>query len=1095
MLQQDNVRSKLQSSTDDLGQSTRDYSDLDRIMADLPNGFATFDREWRYTYANNRLLNIFKLSRTEVLGRKAWEVFPHQVGIDHFDRLNHAMTERVETQFEFYYELADCWVEHRVYPTADGLAILMADISDRKQTEFRLIEQQRLLQESAAVYHNLFDSIDEGFCIVEVMFDAHEKPVDYRFLQANPAFIRLTGFPADAVGKTAYELVPDLEPFWLETYRNILLTGESVRFENESVPMSRWFDVYASRVGDATSRRVAIVFTNITERKQAEKLSQRVAKFDAFRIVLADALRPLADPVEIQETASRLLGEHLGANRVLYFEIIGPNYVVQRDYVNGVSPLAGDYPIESFRTKFLAAYRSGQTISEFDIAADPDLSSDEKANYVLIQLAAYIISPLVKDGEWVGGLAVQSSTPRVWTPDEVAIVDEVAERTWAALAHARTEAEIVTNLRHTQLLRELGIRLVIEDDPQTLYRDILTTAIALTDADAGTVQILDERSQDLLLIETQGFERKITDHFYRVNAGSNTSCGLAMRNEERVFVNFEVPEHEDPSGAMRMHVEAGYLSAQSTPLVSRTGKPLGMVSTHWRSRSQSIDRPSNQMLSSLDLLARQAADLIEHQQTAAALRESEAKLRMASDAARTGMWFWNMETDDLTWTDQCKALFGLPADTEMSYEVFLATLHPDDRDLTHAAINRAVNDRADIDLEYRCCWPDGSVHWIAAKGSCTYDRSNKAVRMMGVTIDITALKQAQIELQQSSAILNTINQSTPTLIFVKDRQGRLQMGNPAFMRAIGKLESKVIGHTDDEFLLNPDEAAVIRETDRQVMETGLTQVLEEQVELPGGCGTFLSIKSPYVNETGTIVGIVGIAFDITDRKQMEITLAERNQELDSFVHIVSHDLKAPLRAISNLSEWIEDDLGSDLSAEIQQQMSQLRNRVQRMGGMIDGLLDYARVGRTEAQIELVSVPELLAEILDSLAPPPTFEIMIAPDLPTFHTKPLLLSQVFANLISNAFKHNDQPNGVIKISCQERGDFYEFTIADNGPGIALEQRDRIFIIFQSINPKKNSDSTGIGLSIVKKIVESIGGRISLESEVGQGTAFYFTWPKK
>ena len=1042
MLQQDNLQSELQSLTDGLEHLIDDRSDLDRIMADLPNGFATFDREWRYTYVNSQMLNIFKLSRAEVIGRTAWEVFPHQVGIDNFDRLNHAMTERIETQFEFYYEVADCWVEHRVYPTADGLAILMADISDRKQAEFRLIEQQNLLQESAAVYHNLFESIDEAFCILEVMFNAHEQPVDYRYLQANPAFIRLTGFPADAVGKTARELVPDLEQLWIDACGKVVLTGESVRFESESVALNRWFDVYLSRVGDATSRRVVSVFNNITERKQAEEFLQRVAKSDAFRIVLADALRPLADPVEIQETASRLLGEDLGANRVLYFEIIGPNYVVQRDYVNGVSHVAGDYPIDSFSTNNLAAARSGQTVCKFDITADPDLSLAEKENYAAIQLVAYISSPLVKDGEWVGGLTVQSSTPRVWTPDEVAIVDEVAERTWAALARIRTEAAVAMNLRHTQLLRELGIRLVIADDPQTLYQDVLTTAIALTNADAGSVQILDERSQDWLLLESPGFE------------------------------------------------QADYLLTQSTPLISRTSKPLGMVSTHWRSRSQTTD----QELSSLDLLARQAADLIEQQQTTAALRESEAQLRIASEAANVGMWFWNMETDDLTWTDQCKALFGLPADTEMSYEVFIDTLHPDDRDLTHAAIIQTVNDRVDIDLEYRCCWPDGSVHWIASKGSCTYDQTDKAVRMMGVTIDITLLKQAQIELQQSSAILNTINQSTPTLIFVKDRQGRLQMGNPAFMRVIGKLESEVIGHTDNEYLLNPDEAAVIRATDCQVMETGLTQVLEEQVELPGGCGTFLSIKSPYVDETGTIVGLVGIAFDITDRKQMEITLAERNQELDSFVHIVSHDLKAPLRAISNLSEWIEDDLGSDLSADIQQQMSQLRNRVQRMGGMIDGLLDYARVGRTEVQIEQVSVPELLDEIIDSLAPPSTFKITIAPDLPTFQTKRLLLSQVFANLISNAFKHHDKPSGLIQISCQERADFYEFTIADDGPGIPLEQRDRVFIIFQSNNPKKNSDSTGIGLSIVKKIVESIGGHIRLESELDQGTAFYFTWPK-
>jgi PAS domain S-box-containing protein len=1245
--QQDDALPKLTSPTDGLDRQT----DLDRIISALPNGFATFDRQWQYTYANNRLLEIFKLPRAEVLGKKAWEVFPHQVGIQFFDLLNRAMTERAEAQFEFYYEIADCWVEHRVYPTADGLAILMADISDRKQAEFLLLEQQQLLEltasgaplaeclvavcasvsklsadvracflladsqrqtfndciapvfpaswceglwgtpideltngtcgtavycgrsvtctdiasddvwsqpwrdlclahrvlachsapivnaddvplgslmlcfdrlreptawecqladfgthiarivferdrsnlasrESAAEYQNLFESIDEGFCVVEMIFDAQEQPVDYRFEQANPAFVRMTGLPADVLGKTARQMVPDLEQFWVETYGNVVLTGESVRFENKSEPMNRWFDVYASRVGDAASRRVAIVFNNITERKQAEKISQLAAKFDAFRITLADALRPVADPVEIQATASRVLGEHLGANRVAYFEVRGAIYVVERDYLNGGTSLVGNYPVDSFGSQVLMALRSGRVVSESDVATDLSLSPAERAAYAAIEIVAYLCVPLVKDGEFVAGLVIHTSKPRVWTLDEVAIAEEVAERTWAALERAHAEAVVAANLRDTRLLRDLGARLVTEDDPQTIYRKILATAIALTSADAGTMQILDDRSQDLLLLDTQGFDRQMIEYFDRVNASSNTSCGLALRHGERTFVDFDVPEREDPDGTMRLHVAAGYRSAQSTPLFSRTGRLLGMVSTHWRSHHRSNDCE----LRSLDLLARQAADSIEQQQTTAALRESEAQLRLASEAAKVGMWFWNLETDSLVWTEQCKSLFGFPAETEMSYAVFLAAIHPDDRQHTDAAVTRSIDEHTDYDIEYRCCWSDGSVHWIAAKGSCTYDPIGKPIWMMGVAIDINNLKQAQIELQQSSAILNTINQATPTLIFVKDRQGRVRMGNPALMRVLGKPESEVLGYTDAEFYPNPDDATAIMATDRQVMETGQTQVVEETLDLPDGRRTFLSTKSPYVDETGTIVGLVGVAFDISLRKQMEAALADRNQELDSFVYIVSHDLKAPLRAISNLSVWIEEDLGTDLPAEIGQHMTQLRERVRRMEAMINGLLGYARVGRTDVQTELVSVAELLAEILDSLMPPSTFEITIAADLPTFPTKRLLLSQVFSNLIGNAFKHHDKSNGFIRISCQEQGDFYEFTIVDDGPGIASEQHDRVFVIFQSTNPQKNPDSTGIGLSIVKKIVETAGGKIWLESELGKGTTFYFTWPK-
>jgi signal transduction histidine kinase len=247
------------------------------------------------------------------------------------------------------------------------------------------------------------------------------------------------------------------------------------------------------------------------------------------------------------------------------------------------------------------------------VSTDANLSPQERSAYAAIQIGAYIGIPLVKGGEFVAGLAIHTSEPRAWTPDEVALAEEVAERTWAAVDRARAEAVVAADLQDTQLLRELGARLVTEGDIQTLYQEIMSAAIALTKADAGTVQILDEATQDLVLLATQGIERTMSEHFYRVNASSNTPCGVALKNGARSFVNFDVPQSEDPDGSMRMHVDAGYLSGQSTPLTTRSGKPIGMVSTHWREHR----RPSDRELRFLDLLARQAADLIEQRQTAA----------------------------------------------------------------------------------------------------------------------------------------------------------------------------------------------------------------------------------------------------------------------------------------------------------------------------------------------------------------------------------------------------------------------------------------------------------------------------------------------
>lgn len=224
------------------------------------------------------------------------------------------------------------------------------------------------------------------------------------------------------------------------------------------------------------------------------------------------------------------------------------------------------------------------------------------------------------------------------------------------------------------------------------------------------------------------------------------------------------------------------------------------------------------------------------------------------------------------------------------------------------------------------------------------------------------------------------------------------------------------------------------------------------------------------------------------------TLAERNRELDQFAYIVSHDLKAPLRAIDNLSEWIEEDLADVLTEETQEQMNLLRGRVKRMGNLIDGILQYSRVGRTEIQPETVEVERLLAEIIDTIAPPPEFSVAIAGEMPILVTNRVLLEQVFVNLIGNAIKHHDRSDGKVTVTAIDRENCYEFAIADDGAGIAPEHQEKVFGIFQTLEARDKVESTGIGLAIVKKIIETQGGKITLESQVGAGCTFRFTWLK-
>ena len=229
-------------------------------------------------------------------------------------------------------------------------------------------------------------------------------------------------------------------------------------------------------------------------------------------------------------------------------------------------------------------------------------------------------------------------------------------------------------------------------------------------------------------------------------------------------------------------------------------------------------------------------------------------------------------------------------------------------------------------------------------------------------------------------------------------------------------------------------------------------------------------------------------------KKTTALLEERNRELDQFTSIVSHDLKAPLRAVTNLSEWIEEDLKGQLSQEGQHQMNLLRSRIHRMENLINGLLEYSRIGRAQILPETVDVQGLLAEIIDSLAPPAAFTIEVQAGMPTLYTKRLLLRQVLANLISNAIKHHDRPDGHVWISVQEQEQMCTFSVADDGPGIAAEYHQKIFGMFQTLEARDTVENTGVGLAIVKKIVESEGETIELESQLGAGATFSFTWPR-
>jgi|GEM_PF-4095190 len=251
---------------------------------------------------------------------------------------------------------------------------------------------------------------------------------------------------------------------------------------------------------------------------------------------------------------------------------------------------------------------------------------------------------------------------------------------------------------------------------------------------------------------------------------------------------------------------------------------------------------------------------------------------------------------------------------------------------------------------------------------------------------------------------------------------------------------------------------------------------------------------------GNATRMLGVHIDMTERRRIESALLaysneleQRNKELSSFAYVASHDLKAPLRGIRQLANWTIEDHGEQMPEEASENLVQMIERINKLDLLLADLLTYSRAGRIHGRRTRIDVAQLIDDVIQSLAVPPGFTVSVDAAVPPIETYSTPLTQILTNLLSNAVKHHDHDSGMISVAVAEDQDFLRFVIADDGPGILPKHHDRAFEVFETLSPNPASDSTGIGLAIVKKAVESYGGTISICSDGGRGAAFEFTWP--
>jgi len=444
----------------------------------------------------------------------------------------------------------------------------------------------------------------------------------------------------------------------------------------------------------------------------------------------------------------------------------------------------------------------------------------------------------------------------------------------------------------------------------------------------------------------------------------------------------------------------------------------------------------------------------------------------------------------------------LPKDF-ISGEVSLKELiHSDDQDIADRLFEpNLTNDRNGFNIRLRRA--NGKIRVARGEYSKQTPGSGMHIELNLLLQDVTSLSRS---LENNIRHLNfrTLMKNTDDFIFFKDRNHAFtDISQTLVDTCDSEAESwtDLIGLTDYEVF--PEELAdEYYRLEKQIFSGAeMVQEVQEFLKEDGSTGWVDNRKYPIHDNNGNIIGLFGVARDITNEKliaqrqtQLIDELKRANDDLNNFAYVASHDLKSPLRGIDQLATWISEDLGDSIESETQSHLRLMRSRVSRMESLLDDLLAYSRLGRIDNDVTQVDTAALVESIFELIATSDKqISLKIAADMPVLMTQKVPLELIFRNLIGNAIKHHDKDCGNITVSARPLPNAFEFEVKDDGPGIPTESQERVFGMFQTLKPRDAVEGSGMGLALVKKAVELVGGIISVESDGKRGCGFRFIWP--
>ncbi|MER3479522.1 MAG: hypothetical protein C4327_03300 [Meiothermus sp.] len=1026
----------------------------------MSQAYFAVDRGWRFTCLNREAERLLGRSREELLGKGLWEEFAEAVGSEFHRQYTRALQEGVPVAFEAYYPPLQSWFEVQAHPEADGLAVYFQAINDRKRAEATELK-----------YQQLFETVPLG-----VVYQDREG----RITSANPAAQRILGLTLEQMQGTA-----PLDPRWRAIQADgstfpgqehpamvALRTGQRVRDVLMGVfhparEEYRWILVDATPLfADEAGRpsQVYTVFRDITERRRAEQALKESE--NRLRLILES----IGEGVYGIDVEGRCTFINPAASRLLGY---APEEVLGQDMhalIHHHRPDGTPYPLGQCRIVQALRERRGCRVED-------EVFWRKDGTALAVEYTAH---PILEGDELRGAvIGFSDITVRKLEEERLRFLDQAS----VALA---TNLEIEETLRQ---IAQLAVPRLADWCSVSLLDDQgKLEALEIAHADPERVRLVRELVAEYPEAPGSGAQLLHTGQYSLVPEVTDEMLRAVARDGRQL--------------ELLRQLELG--SALVVPMMVG-GRAVGLIGL---GMSRGKRRLGERDLALAQELGRRAGVALAHARLYRQLQEREQELRTLAEtipqlawmADQSGYIFWY----NGRWYDYTGAT---PA--EMEGWGWQKVHDPEVLPKVMERWGESLRTGQPFEMVFPLRGRDGRFRQFLTRAVPLRDHKGRVIRWFGTNTDITQQIETEEALRESQERYRSLIENYPGgTVILFDQDLRYLLVDGLGLSDVGLTREELEERTVYE-LFEPDLAERLARLYRRALAG---ERVSDEVNF--GERSYLLWVAPVRSPDGRVRQGLAFTQDITELKRLERELralnaelearvAQRtaelersNRDLEQFAYVASHDLQEPLRMISSYTQLLAKRYAGKLDEKADQYIHYAVDGAVRMQQLIQDLLAYSRVGTHAQALEPTDAGSVLRETLENLqfAIQENGAVVEADPLPWVLADRSQLGQVFQNLIINALKfRNPQRPLRIRVGAVGQGGMWRFAVQDNGIGIEEQYFERIFVIFQRLHGKEDYPGSGIGLALCKKIVERHGGKIWLQSEVGEGTTFYFTWP--